>query len=285
MPDLQGADNPEKIWNYLVGKGLSNQCAAGIMGNMQQESGFDPCVIQDHAVPDSMDVPPYCLNAADGHNAYGLCQWTGSRVRNLDKDAKEHNSHAGDIGIQLDFMMQEANQRGVGGAFYNAQTPEAAAQAWAKEFEGCGIQGDRVRMAREIFQKQGKGIATSGSYHGGPGGGPSGGGLNIVGELEDKWYKIVPVGGAITVKKLPYGKTMCEPIYPDYVTVSDTVPQWVLDIQDEQAGQQAGDGTNTQAKEDAQKKIDGQDGDSHNGEKGPNGRRYFENDIQFLMKQ
>lgn len=42
----------------------------------------------------------------------------------------------------------------------------------------------------------------------------------------------VKAAGKDTVKitKLPKGKTSpCEPIYPDLVTVSDTVPQWILD--------------------------------------------------------
>ncbi|WP_312339156.1 M23 family metallopeptidase [Anaerospora hongkongensis] len=32
-----------------------------------------------------------------------------------------------------------------------------------------------------------------------------------------------------TITKLPKGKTFCEPVYPDLVTVSDKVPQWLLD--------------------------------------------------------
>lgn len=35
---LTGQNNEEKIWNYLVEKGLSKAGAAGLMGNLYAES-------------------------------------------------------------------------------------------------------------------------------------------------------------------------------------------------------------------------------------------------------
>lgn len=44
-------------------------------------------------------------------------------------------------------------------------------------------------------------------------------------------FEIKNLGGdMVQITKLPKGKTNpCEPIYPDFITVSDVVPQWVLD--------------------------------------------------------
>lgn len=39
---LTGTTNEEKIWNYLIGQGMTAQGVAGLMGNMQAESGFSP---------------------------------------------------------------------------------------------------------------------------------------------------------------------------------------------------------------------------------------------------
>ena len=37
------------------------------------------------------------------------------------------------------------------------------------------------------------------------------------------------MGETVTITKLPKGKTYpCEPVYPDWITVGDTIPQWVM---------------------------------------------------------
>ena len=50
-----------------------------------------------------------------------------------------------------------------------------------------------------------------------------------------KGFQVTPTGTeTVKITKLPKGKTYAEPIYPDLITVSDTVPQWVLDQIDKQ---------------------------------------------------
>lgn len=42
-------------------------------------------------------------------------------------------------------------------------------------------------------------------------------------------FQIVPRGkDVVEVIKLPQGRTPCEPIYPDFIEVGDTVPEWVF---------------------------------------------------------
>ena len=40
---------------------------------------------------------------------------------------------------------------------------------------------------------------------------------------------VIPIGPKYSkIIKLPIGKTFCEPIYPDYLTVGDQIPEWVM---------------------------------------------------------
>ncbi len=86
---LIGGDNPEKVWNYLTkNMGLTAVQAAGAMGNIQAESGFNP-------------------EALNGIGAYGIIQWLGGRKAGLENLATERKIDKSDLGLQLDFMRQE----------------------------------------------------------------------------------------------------------------------------------------------------------------------------------
>ncbi|MDN5275196.1 MAG: hypothetical protein JWP06_1097 [Candidatus Saccharibacteria bacterium] len=67
---LRGNTVTEKIWSYLVDKGLSPEQAAGVMGNMDAESGYVVTRRQG-----SGDL----LNSNFTNNAWGLAQWDGGR--------------------------------------------------------------------------------------------------------------------------------------------------------------------------------------------------------------
>lgn len=64
---LSGANNEEKIWNYLISAGFTPVQAAGMMGNMETESGgtWAPTVNE--------------FSAAFPGKGYGIVQWTGTR--------------------------------------------------------------------------------------------------------------------------------------------------------------------------------------------------------------
>ena len=167
----KGADNAETIWDWLTQEqGLSNQAAAGIMGNIQQECGFNPHAYQDGGERD--EAPEGTLSG------YGLCQWTESRCNNLRAFAAERGTSSGDLITQLEFMKAEATtgyngggRPGVWDKVAAAATPEEASKIWAEEFEGCGIDGARHEYAVDIFNKQGKGISNQST---GASGGKSG---------------------------------------------------------------------------------------------------------------
>lgn len=62
-----GGDIEEKVWNYLRGAGYSQEQTAGVMGNIERESGFNPFIAQGEASTPSVS------------SGWGLVQWTGSR--------------------------------------------------------------------------------------------------------------------------------------------------------------------------------------------------------------
>ena len=85
-------DNARKIWNYFKGYGWSDSAIAGMLGNMQLESTFNPAIIQStnrwrlpNRAAELSDVPnSVMLNFYDsyyggsgGGYGIGLVQWDG----------------------------------------------------------------------------------------------------------------------------------------------------------------------------------------------------------------
>lgn len=65
--------SPQGVWSALLAAGFSPVQAAGIMGNIQTESGFNPNIVQGGG--NSLDP------SAAGGGGYGLVQWTpGSKL-------------------------------------------------------------------------------------------------------------------------------------------------------------------------------------------------------------
>ena len=62
---VSGSDNQEKIWGYLRNAGLSAEQTAGVMANIQAESGFSPT---RHEVGQGWES-----------GGWGLAQWTFGR--------------------------------------------------------------------------------------------------------------------------------------------------------------------------------------------------------------
>ncbi|MGL4546504.1 phage tail tip lysozyme [Eubacterium aggregans] len=86
---IGGGTNEEIIWNYLKSQGLSDVCVAGIMGNIEAESGYDPTAVEGNGI---------------GH---GLCQWSFGRWENLSNFAASEGKDWSDINLQLDYFWSE----------------------------------------------------------------------------------------------------------------------------------------------------------------------------------
>lgn len=116
-----GNINSEKAWTGLKSFGLSDYAIAGIMGNLQAESGIQPNNLQNSwnkklgmtddeytkAVDDgSRTRDQFITTKSDG--GYGLAQWTSSgRKAGLYDLAKSRNTSIADMGTQLDYLYSE----------------------------------------------------------------------------------------------------------------------------------------------------------------------------------
>lgn len=116
---IAGSEITEQVWNYLRSAGVPAIQVAGIMGNMQAESGFNPNVIE-----------------YGNGIGFGLCQWSYGRRTALENYAKSKGKSPGDLEIQLEFLLTELgpgnfNSYHTGennyNGFMNASDPETAA--------------------------------------------------------------------------------------------------------------------------------------------------------------
>lgn len=166
---LIGNDNEEKIFNFLIGKGLTAPQAAGFLGNIQGESSFNPNNTQAGIVPDgSMPV-----NSV----GFGIIQWSYTpRQDPLVKMAKDTNRKTTDLGLQLDYMWKEltdpsltANQPWANTVENVKKTsdPVAAATIVHYDYERSGVWPNfpavRGTFAQEALTKYGGSTATPAS--------------------------------------------------------------------------------------------------------------------------
>ena len=105
-----------EIVNFFMSKGLTKNQAKGIYGNIMQESGG-----KHNAV------------SKDGHNSYGLAQWTGTRkARLFSKYGANPN-----INQQLEFLWEELNssEKKALDALKTTSTVEEATKVFMQKFE------------------------------------------------------------------------------------------------------------------------------------------------------
>ncbi len=151
---LVGSTPEEKVWWALRDAGYSKEAAAGAMGNIYAESGFDPAVIE-------------------GGNGigFGLCQWSFGRRTQLESYAASKGVSPSDLDTQIEFLIGELTPGGGanGYATYqlvsykgysasswkNAGSPEDAAVAFCWSFERPGIPRMDVRTsaARRYYEQ------------------------------------------------------------------------------------------------------------------------------------
>lgn len=127
------ADNPTfgapEAFSYLTSKGYSPVQAAAIVGNIQQESSFNPASV----------------NQKEG--AEGLIQWRLDRLDNLKKFAGETGRSYTDPTAQLDFIGKEMTgpEARAGGAFMQA-TDLPSANAALKSYIRYGDNSQDARL-------------------------------------------------------------------------------------------------------------------------------------------
>ena len=113
--------NARKIWDKLCAAGLTPAGAAGLLGNLQAESGLNPQNLQnsfekklgftDESYTAAVDSGAYTGFVHDGAG-YGLAQWTNlNRKQLLLYFARAGASSVGDLDIQTDYLIWELGEK------------------------------------------------------------------------------------------------------------------------------------------------------------------------------
>lgn len=145
---LPGTDNIAIIYNYLVGKGLEDFQAAGVMGNMWGESGYQEQRLQ--GTPSGTKTPAESLTSAQLSLGWGLVQWTpASKMISPTQGAgKDPN----DINVQLDFLWDQLEglppvpEKAAGDALKATTDVASATLAFEVEYERHAGPPDPARI-------------------------------------------------------------------------------------------------------------------------------------------
>ena len=164
------SQNENLIWNFFKDKGLSDCGIAGLMGNLQAESGLKPTNLQnsserklgmtDSEYTNAVDNGTYTKFSSDSAG-YGLAQWTWwTRKRNLYNYAKQAKKSIGDLEMQLEFLYEELSKdyKSVLKVLLNAKTVLEASNAVLFNYEapadqGTSVQVKRARYAQKFYDK------------------------------------------------------------------------------------------------------------------------------------
>ena len=146
-PDWVLFTNDKAAFQYFVGKGLTNFQAAGIVGNLDQESGVSPTAVQQ------------------GGPGRGIAQWSvGGRWDTDSGDnavayASKQNQSVWSLSLQLDFIWYElTTYSGYGLSKLKATTNVTdATVVFQTDFEGCGtcLQSQRIAYAQAVLNAYG----------------------------------------------------------------------------------------------------------------------------------
>lgn len=153
------------IWDRLTAAGMTPAGAAGVMGNLKDESAMNPRNLQntsekrlgftDETYTEAVDFGNYTNFAGDGAG-YGLAQWTApSRKAALLAYARMTGQSVGDVETQTYFLLRE-----LAGSFKNVfsllkttQDVREASDAVLLKYERPKNQGEAVRARRAGYAK------------------------------------------------------------------------------------------------------------------------------------
>lgn len=134
-----GGAGPQLL-QMLMQVGFNKIAACGILGNMMQESGLTPNIVEGGGTASEITV--------NGSTGYGLCQWTDAgRQQGLADFAKANGKSSSDPGLQCSYIAQECNKMGITDSLNNCASAADAAYLFHKEYE---ISSD----SREAIQKR-----------------------------------------------------------------------------------------------------------------------------------
>jgi murein DD-endopeptidase MepM/ murein hydrolase activator NlpD len=167
--------NGKTIFDFLIGKLTSPNkalIAAAVLGNFQDESGFDP---RSYYPSTTTDNP-------DPSKAFGIAQWLGSRQTALRALSQQRGKPITDMGVQLDFLWGELS-----GSYKSSVLDPAGAAGndlraitviWNNHFEINGVDpSPRVVNAQKWLTKFGSDVPSTSVSGSGDGSSSCGGGV------------------------------------------------------------------------------------------------------------
>jgi len=147
--------NDKAAFDFFLGKGLTSFQAAGIVGNLDQESNVDPNAVQQ------------------GGPGRGIAQWSvGGRWDtdandNATSYAKKQGESVWSLQLQLEFIWYELTTfSGYGlASLKNTTNVSDATVVFETDFEGCGVceQSTRISYAKAVLAAYGS-IPYAASY-------------------------------------------------------------------------------------------------------------------------
>ena len=136
----EGESNAMYAMRYLIGNGFTKEQAAGIVGNLMQESGGG-----------TFDLG---LNATDG-TAQGIAQWQGSRLTDLRNFQRDRFNGEDTLDSQLAFLVYEMqdSEKGAYNQIKGTNNARDAAYVTDKYYErSAGTErGKRMDYAQEAY--------------------------------------------------------------------------------------------------------------------------------------
>jgi hypothetical protein len=139
--------NDKAAFDFFVGKGLTNFQAAGIVGNLDQESGVDPTIAQYGGGP-----------------GRGIAQWSVGGRWDTGTDSVAHYANQQgqsiySLNLQLEFIWWELTQVGYGYSQLRATTNVTdATLVFMSDYEICGTcaSAQRIAYANDVLDAYGQ---------------------------------------------------------------------------------------------------------------------------------
>lgn len=164
-------ENGKDIWNLLKAKGYTNTAIAGLMGNLDHESGLYPDRVQGD-IPRSNKSIEYAqkvdsnaiskdqfVKKGPGGGGFGLAQWTyPSRKQGLWEYTKAKGKSISDLSGQVDYLHHELTGYGLVDKINAANSIKDASNIILHDFEkpanqSASVENERANKGQAYFNK------------------------------------------------------------------------------------------------------------------------------------
>jgi hypothetical protein len=150
------SSSQKTAYNFFVSKGLSKDQAAGIVGNLIQESSVDPTAVEYGGGP-GRGIAQWSVGG----------RWDSSHDDNVTWYASKHSLNRWALNTQLDFIWYELTTFGYGYSTLKGDSSVSSATVtFEDKYEICGEcdQAKRIEYADQVLADFGGGGGGKGCY-------------------------------------------------------------------------------------------------------------------------